>query len=251
MTENGERSTIPRESRRSWPAGPEGDGARGAAARTGRRGTLTAAALAGALALLAAACSDGPSAPAGSAGLTDQEARDLAAAMGGQSADLVEGQAGSLSSTVSARAAGDAPTVSAATFGPVGFDRSRDCPDGGTVDVSGTVQGETDPEAGTATAHVEADVVHAGCGFPIRGTTVTVTGDPGLDFVADLSVLDGQLDGPQTASLAGSFAWEAADGRSDTCEAALDWTLDPAARTLSLVGTICDVQIDRTLSRGD
>lgn len=215
--------------------------------RTGLAPRFGAVALAGALAL-AAACGDGTSGPA-ETGLTQQEAEELAAALAGQTAEFAEDGGTGVAPSVSAEiSVSPGAGVAAATFGPLAFHRTRTCPEGGEVAVEGTVEGETDPDAGTSTAHLEAEVVHDACGFVIRGTTFVVSGQPGLDLVADLAADEAGLEGPQTATESGTIGWEADDGRSGTCDVDLGWTLEPDAGTLTIAGTFCGVEVESTLS---
>lgn len=195
-----------------------------------------------AAALLAAGCERSATTPADPAlGAADVEL--LAAELDALTGAVLVGEMGAFAgfSVVPANAA------------PVPVERSftseRRCPAGGSVTVSGTTRGEIDRQARSLTLETNATQTQNACAFRARragGATLTVNGNPNVAVRSNLKVVDGLPSGPQTTTQKGGFTWTASDGRSGACTVDLASTLDPAARTYTVKGTMCGRAVDVT-----
>jgi hypothetical protein len=205
------------------------------------RSTLLAGAAAGLLSL--AACSDatGPA----SATLSADEAQALGVSMAGVTSDaLGEAFVGPGSANLVAGDARADVVQSSETFS-----RSRACPSGGTVTVSGTRQGTFDTSAKTGTWSETATRVDAACAHTVRsGVVITVTGGPNVALTSSHSRTAG-VAGVWTHTEKGAFDWTRGEGRSGHCTVDVTSTFDPATHTLHVAGTICNRTFDRTVTR--
>jgi hypothetical protein len=134
--------------------------------------------------------------------------------------------------------------IGVAAADPRPFSRTRECPAGGSLTVSGQIDRTRNGE-GT----VEIDVTGAGtwaaCARVRRDLTVTVDG--AFTFEAYRKRVNGAPVGPQTSHKAGSFTWTRSDGKSGECSFDLTSTRNPDAGTRTLTGTMCGREIDRTV----
>jgi len=189
---------------------------------------------------LAGACSDSgdPAAVAVPEGdLTMVEATALA--------ELFAGEA--LGST-----AGQLPNGAGAAAGaPVPFDLelsvAAPCPLGGEVAFQGSVVGELDIEAGSLSVTITASQVHASCAVDAEGTTVTVSGNPGLNLTSHLTVVGNPPQGTHTATLTGGFTWSSSDGREGACDVDVSATVDVGSDKGTASGTVCGHALDITV----
>lgn len=199
-----------------------------------------------AAALSAVACSDGALAP--DEGLLSVEnARLLATefdALGTSILHVDLGFGPHLSATPSGEVRASAAPVH------VTFTRTRACPRGGSVTVSGTTTGEADRETRTLTTTTTATKTQSACAFGTRGGgTLTVNGDPGIALTANRKIVNGAPSGVQTTTQKGAFTWASSDGRSGACTVDLTSAFDPAARTHTVSGTICNRTVNVTRQR--
>ena len=124
------------------------------------------------------------------------------------------------------------------------FDRSRNCPAGGTVTLSGTVTRTRDDEG--TTFDVSATGAWNDCARRgRRGITRTLNGT--FTLTAHREIVNGQHNGQQTTTKAGSFTWTSSDGRSGQCDFDITSTRYPDERRRTVQGTVCGHTIDRTV----
>jgi hypothetical protein len=129
------------------------------------------------------------------------------------------------------------------------FTTTRQCPGGGSVTVAGTTRGETDRATRSLSLETNATRTENACAIPARragGATLTVTGNPNVAIRAVHKVVNGEPSGPQTVTQKGAFKWSSSDGRSGSCSVDLTSTVDFAARTYSVKGTMCGQTVDVT-----
>jgi hypothetical protein len=176
--------------------------------------------------LLGCADSEDPAAP---------EVSELSAAEAALLAGMLAGNA--LGST-------DGP-VAGGTAGPAsvpfdfGVNVTLPCPLGGEVTLQGEMAGDIDPEAETLVFTVTASQVHSSCAMDAQGVTVSITGNPGLEFWSELSASGDPPEGTQAATLTGGFDWETSDERSGTCAVDLSMTRDFGLKAGNASGTFC------------
>lgn len=185
--------------------------------------------------VLAAACAEAPAAP--SSELSSTELQDLAQSTE-MSAALLDQIALALS------------------FVPLGgrggaseFSRTQACAKGGEIKVEGSSRVLTgDRASGTYSVEHTATQTLTACAFATRDGTL-VKQDGRLVVSGIGNVVNKQLSGLQTTSQKGSVAWTRGSA-SGTCVSDFTTTLDPAARTTTVKGTMCGRAVDRTQTFG-
>jgi hypothetical protein len=193
-----------------------------------------------------AACGGDPSGSVG-ATLSADEVQALGVGMAGATGDaLGEAFTGGVSFNVAVAEGASLDAVS----GSQQFSRTRACPLGGTITVSGTREGTYDPatKSGTWTetgTRQEAACVHA----LRRDRTVTVNGAPNVAITSSHTRANG-VPGPWTHTEKGAFDWTTSDGRSGHCTVDVTATFTPSAGTLHAQGTLCNRTFDRTVTHG-
>lgn len=129
------------------------------------------------------------------------------------------------------------------------FERTRACPMGGSVTVSGTVERAIDRASQSGTLAVNAKRVENACAVQQRnGITVTITGKPSTSLTVTQSFNKG-VPGVLTQTQKGAFAWTRSNGKSGTCALDLTSTFDPATRTVTVKGAFCGRVVDETRTR--
>lgn len=204
-----------------------------------RKSALAALAAA---ALLAAGCEENATAPAGGT-LASADAALLAEELDALTGVALSSQIGSFL-LFSELPAGAAPL-------PVdrSFTTTRQCPAGGSATVAGTVKGNVDRAARSLALETTATRTENACAFPARragGAVLTVSGNPNVVVRASFRAANGQPSGPQTVTHKGAFNWSSSDGRSGSCALDLVSTVDFAALTYSVKGTLCGQTVDVT-----
>ncbi len=126
------------------------------------------------------------------------------------------------------------------------FNRSRPCPQGGHIELTGTVTRTFDPETRVMEADFEGTRLWQQCQHLRNEHTYTINGTG--DFEAFRRRVEGQLDGPQTSSATGSFTITRDDGEGKQCDFDVSVVLDPEAMTRTITGTVCGREIDRTVT---
>lgn len=132
------------------------------------------------------------------------------------------------------------------------FTRTRACPAGGQVTVSGTVKREGDRATRTLTTEIDATKTQSACTIGKRdGVVVTVSGDPNIAIKASRKIVNGAPSGPQTTTHKGAFTYQTSTGKSGSCTVDLTSTFDPEAKTHTRKGTLCGrtVDVTRTVRR--
>lgn len=216
-----------------------------------RKRWIDGLAAAGVLAFFAAACESG-----GPDSMTEDEAAAVMEMVGSATVGpLAEVKGGS------AKAEGGATE----DRGPDGrgnkegeFEREKDCPEGGTVTISGTISGDKDDESHTW--HMRVNTEFDRCTKTNReDVTLTLTGTVAQDLTKtttyDGKVVTIAMDGSWT----GSVAWEKPDeDESGVCEIDVtmdvDIVIDYENRTREIEGgvrgTACGVEVDTMKKRG-
>lgn len=188
-----------------------------------------------------AACEDDGSGPNSGDQLTRAEAILLAGELSG----AVETTAGTPEVTIGQDGA-------AAAAGPITFTRDQEsthpCPGGGTVSLQWRITGTADFETGSFTLDVDGTNRPAGCQYLHDGTTLTISGDPDLDFSAHAATVNYEPTEPFTAGIEGAFSWSASDGRSGQCLVDYQAVTDFAAKQRTVEGSVCGHSIAQTLS---
>ena len=119
------------------------------------------------------------------------------------------------------------------------------CPKGGKVLLTFKATAVVDVEASSFELDIDGKQTHQGCAFDHERVTLTITGDPSLDFDAHAAVKNGQPNAGRS-SFQGKFKWSASDGRSGTCPVALNTVTDFAARKHTITGDVCGHAISET-----
>jgi hypothetical protein len=151
---------------------------------------------------------------------------------------------------VEIEAAGSAVLESASMLRSTTFSHVRQCPLGGSVNVTGSVTGERDLETRTATMQVTTTNTHAACALgrgPAR--TITITGSPSVVFTANRKLVNGLPNGPQTTRKVGGFTYTTSGGGSGSCQIDVTSSFDPATGAFTMKGTNCGRSIDVAVTR--
>lgn len=192
-------------------------------------------------ALLLAGCGgDGPT--DSDAALTSEEAGELAVTVARQAERTLVARTAE-SGPAGASGRGDSPLG-----GSILFSRSHACSLGGSATMAGRLERRFQPDTDELTVDVSMTIVHEGCVLTSGSGTLTLTGAPGLDVQAAYREVEGELDGPQRASVEGDVGWSRAQA-GGTCRISLETVLDPVAGTLSIDGEACGTAVGRTVDR--
>jgi hypothetical protein len=162
---------------------------------------------------------------------------------------------------IAAAVTGNVETTSANTpvgaqngvyFDPITFNQqlqaSHPCPRGGTATLRWDATLVIDTAQHTIELDVEGAHTPAACAFMHEGTTITIDGDPRLDFDAHLALANHVPSEPYTANIDGAFTWSASDGRSGRCTVAYQEVTDFAARQRTREGSVCGHTVQETLT---
>ena len=175
--------------------------------------------------------------------LSAQDAQEVALALDGAAAGVVDAQAGSAASLSLSPSAG--PSLEVFTHSR-SFSVDRPCPLGGAATVAGSQTLNVDTGAGSIQLSLDADAAYAGCEFRTReGVKFTIDGTVALEALRSL-VRGGPATGTQ--SYVGTLDYTADDGRAGRCE--IDLTTSFAAgigtATRTVVGSVCGHAVDAT-----
>ncbi len=127
------------------------------------------------------------------------------------------------------------------------FTRTRACRNGGQIVASGTGTHIADRETGIVTLDFSGDKSIEDCARA-RGDVIITLNGAGT-FEGHRQKEHGQYVGLQTNDQQGRFEWATSDGRSGECGYEIHVVWDPATHTKSITGSICDHDIDRTVTR--
>ena len=154
-------------------------------------------------------------------------------------------------SGTTAASANPRPTVSASAV-PVSFEHdlesSLPCPRGGTVGLVYHAAGTVDDEAGSAVLDLSGSQTHSACAFQYGAITITVNGDPRLEYEAHLSILNQQPNAPFSVGVSGAFNWSTSDNRSGRCAITYDEVVDFAQRRRTVEGNVCGYTVHETFT---
>lgn len=135
---------------------------------------------------------------------------------------------------------------------PVEFTQTHEsthpCPSGGELAVEFVLSGTVDEDTNSLQATLDGSHVHSSCAFPQNGLTVTVDGEPAIEFTASIGAVEGVPSQPFTFTLDGALRWESSDGRSGLCPLELDAVTDFAEQQRTVQGTVCGHTINDQLS---
>ena len=185
-----------------------------------------------------AAC--GEHGPAPEPQLTPEDARFLA--------DLVDATATGLLNDFFDSGASDPATAPALTHEPVvwtrTFERSRSCHDGGTLTVAGTGTSVWDGEAVTYDVESSGTKTRKDCAFTRDDVVITLTGNAA--WTHERHYRDYAPAGTWITTYLGGFDWTKSTGESGSCFYELTRTIDTAANTRTLTGTLCGEEVNRS-----
>lgn len=193
------------------------------------------------LALSLGACSQ-PTAPTADAVLPAADAEFLAVSLDDGVASLLDGLFVS-----GGPAAAPAPAILSSSS-TVTFERTRDCAEGGTLTLAGTLHRVWDGEARTYDVDGSGTKTRADCGVHFRGAIYTVDG--GGDWTHERHYLEGARAGVWRTTYAGDFDWAKSTGESGSCEFDLTRVYDVATKTLTLDGFFCSTEIHNSRTFG-
>jgi hypothetical protein len=128
------------------------------------------------------------------------------------------------------------------------FERSRPCPQGGSLTVAGS--GTTAWDADVQSFDVEASGTNerAGCAFARGDAVFTVTGSG--EWTHSRGWLDRRPAGSWVTTQVGDVEWSKSTGEGGQCTFTLLRTLSTGTSTITLTGTFCGQEIDRTFTWG-
>jgi hypothetical protein len=186
---------------------------------------------------LLVACSDEGTGPSGT--LTRGEALVIAQAVANRGAQAVN-------TTSSGNLADHPPTALSPTLFTQEHDSTHPCPAGGAVQLHWTVDGQVDEELGELVIDLEGRQTHHACAYPHEGVTITVDGDPDLEFDAHFAAKNQLPSEPFTTNVSGAIRWATSDGRTGTCEVTVSTLTDFAAKRHTLHAAVCGHTVDET-----
>lgn len=201
-------------------------------------------AAAAALSFALAGCDSTATAP-DDAALSADEAEALAVDFDGVTVAAIDGEAAQLGASFDE--VGSAVSDREASFE---FRGTRSCSRGGEVQIQGQVQRTFVSATRTMTLDFRAKKNPVDCAFGTRRGIVTINGNPALEVTAHRERVAGEPSGLQTHTLVGSFTWTRGD-RSGVCDVRLKGTIDPEAKTRTVVGTFCGRGVEKTVSWGE
>ena len=123
---------------------------------------------------------------------------------------------------------------------------SHPCPSGGLVAFAVDVTGTVDEEVGSFEVALDGTQTHDQCAWPHQDLTLTVSGDPHLQFAATAAVTNGVPSAPFTFSVAGAFAFTTSDGRAGECVVSIDAVTDFALQRRTLEAQVCGHTLSQT-----
>ena len=197
-----------------------------------------------ALVALTAACEQGSTLP-GAEGITRAEVESIAPDYDLLGAAVVDGFGLPAFSISGEGVAPAAATVTSTTT----FSNLRNCPQGGTVTVAGTITRTFDRETRSGTQQSTATRTENACAFRGRGgATITLNGSPNVQITSSSGFTNGVPEA-RTMTQKGAFTWQKSTGQSGTCTVDLTSTFTPATHTHTVKGTFCGHTIDLTHTR--
>jgi hypothetical protein len=124
------------------------------------------------------------------------------------------------------------------------FTRTRACPAGGSVTITGAA--ERTVTDGVAEYTVQAEGVWDECARARGSRMLTIDGTFHLEAYRRRA--NGQFAGIQTATKSGEFTWTRGNGESGTCAFSVTTTRNPETHTRHVEGTVCGRSIEREVT---
>ena len=137
---------------------------------------------------------------------------------------------------------GPAAAGPAAVSVDLGFDDQPECELDGFVDVTGDVTGEIDDVTGDTDFTYSLNLDPQGCEVPTANGSITLDGDPSLQF--DLDWISTETTLSLDGAYSGGVAFSADDGRSGSCAFDVTFIADvnfQGGGSSSANGTICGI----------
>jgi len=184
--------------------------------------------------LLFAACSD--SAGPGSGEISAGEAAEIS--------DYLVGEAFSGWDFSQLNGGGGGAALQSGTPVEIDFavDVASECPEGGTIGVSGAIQGTIDDQTLAGDLSLEVITSATECGIVAEGTGFTIDTNPDLTLSGDFSFADGALVGESTFTYTGAVQWASEDGRSGGCTYDVSVAVSPGGSSVTS-GTVCGTSL--------
>ncbi|GBD32773.1 hypothetical protein HRbin33_01747 [bacterium HR33] len=149
-----------------------------------------------------------------------------------------------------------APAASAEAAPPITFTRTftvtRSCPAGGTVTISGKVEGEIDRDTRSGTLTESRTISMDDCARELRRGTITLnTADDAPIAVNGQVTIENGHHVAGSFTKTGTFEWSRSNGDSGSCtiDLTITWSRDGNTFTHTVKGTICGREIERTTTR--
>lgn len=202
-----------------------------------------------ALFVFTTACSDEQVGPlAGSVDLTDQESADVGELVVDQVDLILDDETAANPSVVSASNGSELISFSSVpvttTFS---ITRERECRNGGNVTATGSGTHVADRAIPEVTLDFEGTKQMTDCAHARGDLVVTINGSG--TFMGHRHRLNGAFEGLQTNDAAGTFTWSTNDERSGSCSYSIHAEWDPSTGIKTITGTVCDREINRTVTR--
>jgi hypothetical protein len=124
------------------------------------------------------------------------------------------------------------------------FTRTRTCPAGGSVTITGAA--ERTVTEGVAEYTVQAEGVWDECARARGSRMLTIDGTFQLEAYRRRA--NGQFAGIQTTTKSGEFTWTRGNGESGTCAFSVTTTRNPETHTRHVEGTVCGRSIEREVT---
>lgn len=125
------------------------------------------------------------------------------------------------------------------------FTNTRNCPVSGTVTVSGTSTGTSDPVARNLSVSNTSTKTDAACAFNTKNGVLTITGNPNVKMTGTTNIVAGKPTGLQTQTHKGSYTWSRG-GKTGTCDVDVASSFDPTTGTFTVTGTMCGHTVNTT-----
>lgn len=119
------------------------------------------------------------------------------------------------------------------------------CPMGGRLALAYTVTGAFDGQVGSWEVNLVGKQTHQGCAYGHEGVTITVDGNPSINFESRAAVYNGTPSEPHTMGIDGGFKWSGSDGRAGNCMIEISAVTDFAAKRKTVNGTVCGHTIEQ------
>ncbi len=161
---------------------------------------------------------------------------------------LIDATAAGLLNDFFDSSASDPASAPALSHGPVvwtrTFERSRACHEGGTLTVAGSGTSTWDGEAVTYDVESSGTKTRTNCAHVRGDVIITLTGE--ANWTHERHYADHAPTGNWITTYLGGFDWTKSTGESGSCFYNLTRTIDTAANTRTLTGTLCGDEVNRS-----